>query len=189
MEEDLTAALRGIVHAHYPRGVPADDPAYARSEESMKLEAARARAVADDGAWKRLLEALRAALPECRVDDWSHLALRRDASYRCRVELPPFGQSSHALVACVSVLAPFYLIYSSRVREADGRPLPPGVRYELAEGEARHGRVVASNIETVFGYSAMPPGAGTTIVPDVAVGNERLGEATLLDCLFTDDRW
>ncbi|HYP27463.1 MAG TPA: hypothetical protein VE262_12160 [Blastocatellia bacterium] len=188
MEKELIEEMRGIIHSYYPRGVPVDDPAYFDSDEARRLEAMRLRAVKNDHDWNRLLEALRAASPDCRIEDWTHLATDKDASYRCRVEMPP-GESLHAVVACVSILVPFYLVYSSQVRRLQDRFAPPEVRYELTDEEAGYGQVVTSNIEAIFGYSPMPPDIGMQPVSDVAVGNVEIGKATLYDCLFTDDRW
>jgi len=189
VKEDSSTALRELVYSYYPVGVRVDDAAYPDSEESRRLEAARTRAVQDSAAWQRLLESLRIELPDCRIEDWTHLGTNKDACYRCRVELATPDDSLHAIVACVSIITPFYLTYSSVVRQSGSRFSPSEVRHELSDDEVQYGNVVASDIEKIFGYRPMPPGIGTELVPDVAVGNVVLGKATLYDCLFTDDRW
>jgi hypothetical protein len=46
---------------------------------------------------------------------------------------------------------------------------------------------IAREIESMFGYERMPSEVGKVIVPDVATNLRSLGEATLYDCLFSDD--
>lgn len=46
---------------------------------------------------------------------------------------------------------------------------------------------IAREIESTFGAEWMPPEVGAVIVPDVATAARQLEEATIYDCLFTDD--
>jgi hypothetical protein len=46
---------------------------------------------------------------------------------------------------------------------------------------------IAREIEAMFGHERMPPEIGEVIVADVATNLRSLGEATLYDCLLSDD--
>jgi len=46
---------------------------------------------------------------------------------------------------------------------------------------------IIHDIEATWGYERMPPEIGKMIVPDVATNRRNLGEATLYDCLLSDD--
>ena len=60
------------------------------------------------------------------------------------------------------------------------------VRFQLAPDEQVYADWITRDIETTFGYERMPPDVGMVIVPDIATGLRSLGQATLYDCLFSD---
>lgn len=63
------------------------------------------------------------------------------------------------------------------------------VRYSFSPDEAPFASALAAEVQSVFpGWTALPPEIGLTVVPDVVAGNRGPGEATLYDCLFTDNR-
>lgn len=105
-----------IVHAHYPRGVAYDDPRYKATEEYQNLVRARRRAGADCGLWRGLLARLAQRFPECNVvDGATHLLSGNyDAAYTGKLLLGPQVEGGRSIGFCVSFLAPYYVVYSSR---------------------------------------------------------------------------
>jgi hypothetical protein len=113
--------LLEAVYRHYPRRIQSYDPRYKKSEEYLRLVAARRRAGAEAGPWRAMLRRLDEHLPEPGVQNRSfHLPTGGlDACYSGRLFLPAItpGEESHALGVFVSFLVPYYVIYSSRFVE------------------------------------------------------------------------
>lgn len=69
-------------------------------------------------------------------------------------------------------------------------PLPTPRReirsFELSPDEQPFASTIAEDIETHWGHERMPPEVGNIVVPDVATNLRLLGEATLYDCLLSD---
>jgi hypothetical protein len=101
----------------------------------------------------------------------------------------PIEPESRAIVACISILVPLYLLYVSHQKHIDNCHSEPIIYYRPTNETANYWRVVAEHIEAIFGYTEISYEIGSLRVPDVVAGNVQMGEATLLDCLFTDDRW
>jgi hypothetical protein len=59
--------------------------------------------------------------------------------------------------------------------------------FELTNDEMPYTNVVAKEIEDHWGHERMPPEVANIVVPDVATSVRGLGEATLFDCLMSDD--
>jgi hypothetical protein len=122
-----TDDIIAIVHSYYPRGIESTDPRYRETEETARLAAARHRAGTDRKAWRAVLAQIDAQFPNAIVDRSLHLAMgMADAGYAGALQLPPAsGESVHVLGFVVSLLAPHYVVYSSRIivseRPADGR--------------------------------------------------------------------
>lgn len=183
-------ALIEIARHYYPPGLYDSDPGYLLSEEALRLEEAREKAGKNNSKWVNLLERLKEALPEAHIEDWTYL--RHDASYRCRIYLPGAGPGeaeSTAVVACVSILAPLYLLYVSQQQHIGGRHPAPDISYTPLPGTEPYWNEAARQIEAIFGFDPIDLEAGSTPVPNIVVGNVGMGKATLLDALFTDDRW
>jgi hypothetical protein len=235
--------LLETVYRHYPRGVPngvpeeapAGEPRYEETEEYLRLVAARRRAGADYEPWRALLRRLRDKFPECGVQDRAfHLPSGGfDASYSAWLRLPTSapGEYEHSLGFLVSILVPYYVVYSTRTvddpettealrssqrdavdiyigdtmfvlpagvvtpelkaeAEKQARERPPHVRrnlsLELSADEQPYAAWIAQDIEATFGDTPMPPEVGKVIVPDVMTGCRSFGEATLYDCLLSD---
>lgn len=71
-------------------------------------------------------------------------------------------------------------------------PLPINIHrneisFEMSHGEQPCVAWISRDIEATWGYERMPPEIGKVIVPDVATSARGLGEATLYNCLFSDD--
>jgi hypothetical protein len=110
--------LLETVHLHYPRRIPSYDPRYRRSEEHLRLSAARRRAGAEAEPWRAMLRRLTAHFPDHEVQNRSlHLPTgEHDACYAGSLHLPASapGEEPHWLGFFVSFLVPYYILYSSR---------------------------------------------------------------------------
>jgi hypothetical protein len=212
--------LLDIAHRHYPRGIPSDDPRYKETEEYRRLVAARRRAGADNERWRGLLRRLDDHCPgRTAIDCALHLpGGEYDASYSAYLPLPTNapGERDHSLGFLVSILVPYYVVYSSRTVD-EVRPRWParlvfdgdtcialptraeavetkqerqGQRHELgldpSPDEQPYAAWIARDIEATFGYERMPPEVGKVLVPDVSTVRRDLGGVTLYDCLFSD---
>ena len=73
-------------------------------------------------------------------------------------------------------------------RELDA--MPPArrrvIRFDLSPEEQPYGAAIIQEIEATYGYKLMPPEIGNEIVPDVATEFGTIGEATIYDCLLSD---
>jgi hypothetical protein len=95
-----------------------------------------------------------------------------------------------AVVLLVSVLAPVHVLYASRQlfqagRVSESRTYLPPMPDEFQPIEAR----VDALAREVLHTARLSNDALFTPVPDVQVGHVDLGQARLVDCLFSDDRW
>jgi len=117
-----------------------------------------------------------------------------DPCYSVRVSLPGFkgGEPLYNCVVCLlSQLAPVYALYASHTDRNDPGeghwlrlpPFPP----EFQSHEAR----LAALIQATFGFTRLPNDVLLTPVPDLVpqTAHFGLGEARLIDCLFTPYRW
>lgn len=183
--------LVDIAHQYLPRGIESSASAYFESEEYGRLEAVREAAHAHAGPfWNHLLEQVEAALPECKVQDWS--ILLSDNCLRARMELPGtarHGQEQRVVVLLVSILAPVYCLYSAfQVSDGGSRPTSRSLYEDVPETQ-RYVDVVDAIVRREWGFQRLPNETLFTPVPDLAFRHASLGEARLIDCLFTDDRW
>lgn len=191
--EPTADALVQLVHHYYPTGLLIDEPQYAASEEAQRLGLLQARS-ADSPAWKDFIQRLHEEFPDCSI--WDMTVPLMDPCYACRVSLPGWvkGAPIHDSVVCLlSQLAPVYVLYASHV-EQKGPGLPrdhwlrfPPLPPEFQPHEAR----LAGLIESTFGSTRLSNDVLFTPVPDLVprTANFGLGEARLIDCLFTPHRW
>lgn len=192
MEDRFSAdSLIKLVHRYYPSGLYEDDPRHSQSEEYKRLVAAKQAAMKDAAAWKGFLQRVREQLPDCL--QWDLQALRYDPSRHVRVYLPGTKveqREKKCVVVYVSILASVHFLHGSQEVELDEErsrseallpPLPPELQTLEASLDAlareSFGSVRLSN-EVLF-----------TPVPDLQVGNTRLGKVKLLNCLFSDRIW
>jgi hypothetical protein len=187
-------ALVERVHHYWPANLASsDDTRYVMSEEILRQGALREAALKDSSRWNALLEQLEQALPE--GEPWELPYLLHEPCRYVRVSVPAPGLTKGAgelreLAGMVSVLAPVYAIFGSRQRYEDERmvwnelyfpPLPP----EFHPHEATLARL----IEAQLGCTRLSNDVLFTPVPDLKVQHLRLGEAKLIDCLFSASRW
>jgi hypothetical protein len=191
--EFSTSYLVTLVHQYYPPNLWEADEGYARSEQYLRLVRARQEALNNAGPWQRLLAQLRGALPDCRVEDWSVL-FSTDNCWRVRVYLPEVlpiegGQELCAVVVLVSILAPVYVRYSSFHRRVGSQWSKPTLFYEDVPQTQPLADKVEALVSSGLGVHPVPHDTLFTPVPDIQCGNRPLGDAQLIDCLWTSDRW
>jgi hypothetical protein len=194
MKPDLTTdALVQLVHRYYPVGIHNADPRYAATEEAHRLTQLLQANAAGSQTWKDFYQRARGEFPDCSL--WDTTVPLSDPCYGCRISQPGFvpGASSYQSVVCLlSQLAPVYAIYASELEQVGPSerkgwfgfpPFPP-------EYQSRETRL-AGIIESTFGYTRLPNEVLFTPVPDLVprTANFSLGEARLIDCLFTPNRW
>ena len=194
MKPELTGeALVRLVHRYYPAGLEKEDPRYAASEEAQRLRALVTAHVGGTPAWKDFIQRLRLEFADC--DIWDSTIPWHDPCYSVRVSNPGFITGDlvfDEVVGLVSTLAPVYAIYASHTDRTDspeetGWLLFPPFPSRLQAQEAK----LAGLIEATFGYTRLPNDILLIPVPDLVptTVNYRLGEATLIDLLFTEHRW
>lgn len=72
-------------------------------------------------------------------------------------------------------------------------PSPPmevkrqAIAFDFSTDEHPYAAWIAQDIEAIWGYERMPSEIGKLNVPDVATNLRNLGEATLYDCLLSDN--
>lgn len=128
------------------------------------------------------------------MEDWSVL-FSNDNCWRVRVFLPEVqqleggGQEVRAVVVLVSILAPVYVRYSSFAQLFDRRWKNRRLFYEDVPETSPVADKVEALVRSELGVQPLPQDTLFTPVPDIQCGNRSLGEAQLIDCLFTYGRW
>jgi hypothetical protein len=186
-------ALVQLVHCYYPSGLCNDDPRYKESEEGQRLTRLVHANVQPSPSWKDFLQRVRGEFPDCFL--WDTTVPWHEPCYSLRVSQPGFktGDPRYDSVVCLlSQLAPVYALYASH-REVKGPGLPndywmrfPPFPPEFQEQEAK----LAGLIESTFGFTRLSNDILFIPVPDLVprTANYGLGEAQLIDCLFTRHR-
>ncbi len=193
MMPDLTAnALIELVHRYHPAGIDNEDPRYKSSEEAQRLSSLIQANAAPAQAWKEFVQRLHEEFPSCMI--WDTTIPWHDPCRSCRVSLPGFetGQQRYDAVVCLlSLLVPVYALYASHSEEQGSKrghwtaypPLPS----EFQSHEVK----LSALIETTFGFTRLSNDILFIPVPDLVprTANFGLGQAQLIDCLFTWHRW
>ncbi|MCY1073764.1 hypothetical protein [Archangium lansingense] len=194
MNPELTAdALVQLVHRYYPAGLLVDEPQYKASEEVQRLRTLLRVHETPSPTWEAFIPQLRHEFPDCSL--WDTTVPLLDPCYSVRVSLPGFktGDPRYDCVVCLlSQLSPVYALYASHTDRNAPREegywlrLPP-FPLEFQPHETR----LAALIESTFGFTRLPNDVLLTPVPDLVpqTANFGLGEARLIDCLFTPYRW
>jgi hypothetical protein len=186
--------LLEVVHRYYPSHVRRSDEGYPSSEQHQRLLKARREASSGSAAWEQLLHRLDGALPDCKVEDWTAL-FSDDNCWRARIYLPaPLsladgGKEVRAVVILVSILAPAFVLYSALQRYAGKRASPSNTFYSDIPETGPYVEKIEPLVHSSLHAQRLPAEILFTPVPDVQCGNVQLGDARLIDCLFTDDRW
>jgi hypothetical protein len=196
MNPELTAdALVQLVHRFHPASLLNDDPRYKESEEGQRLIALLKANAQPSPAWKGFMQRLREELPECNL--WDTTVPLLDPCYSVRVSLPGFvtGAPLYDCIVCLlSQLAPVYVLYASHTQKKSPDfplgeywlrfpPFPP--KFQAQEAK------LAGLIESTFRFTRLSNDILFTPVPDLMprAANFMPGEAQLIDCLFSPERW
>ncbi|WP_309888794.1 hypothetical protein [Archangium sp.] len=193
MKPDLfTDALVRLVHCYYPSGLRNDDPGYRESEEGQRLTRLLLAHVQRSPSWRVFTWRVVQLFPNRYI--WDTTVPMNDPCHSIRVSLPGFVEGApryDCVVALLGQIAPVYALYASH-RDSSGPevkswmslpPFPP----EYQEHEAK----LAALIEITFGFTRLSNDTLLTPVPDLVPrsANHGPGEARLIDCLFTSNRW
>lgn len=180
--------LLALIGQFYPSAMWPGDVGYSETTEDQRFM--RAVRAAGTGAayarWTGMLDRLRVAFPGRIINTSLHLAaVSRGPCYEGICSLLKADDAQHNVDFCVSLLAPYYLVYGWRYFR-EGRRFE--VRFDLDAEEQRYGRVIADEIESTYGYEPMLPEIGGVLVADVEIEGARyhyVGKGTINDYLFT----
>jgi hypothetical protein len=186
---EIRTLLLDAIYRHYPRGLWADDPAYAKSVETKALRNAQEQTRADRSLLISLMAAVEAEVPGVKAMDFSYLSY--DACYIVRMNADSVEQHPRRwreLVACISIIAPVYLLYQATIEISDSGEQRTAATHLPDPDVEPLWKVAAQQIERLFSQHLIPHAVGVTVIPDVQVQNVPLGQATFYDCLFTPNR-
>ena len=189
MAKEWTAGeLVELVHQYYPANLNEEG---FESEQAQRLVALQERMEVERAPlWDSFIARLESLQPELLIWDLS-LPLNVHQCHRVRVYVPGTRRvpgSKVAVMACLSLMAPLYMVLTSHQDYVDGK-YSYRVFYEPRPETVDLQRMLEREIEEMFGFTRLPNEVLFTPVPDLAPGNLLLGEATLADCLFTYNRW
>jgi hypothetical protein len=188
--DPFTDALVRLLRCYYPSGLRNDDPRYDESEEARRLT--RLIQVQPSPNWKGFTRRVVEEFPECYV--WDTSVPYNEPCNSIRIYFPgsmPDATRHDSIVGVMSQLAPVYAIYASHTDKS----LPGGeywLRFPPLPPEFQaHETKLAGLIESVLGFSRLSNEVLFTPVPDLVprTANHGPGEALLIDCLFTWNRW
>lgn len=163
------------------------------SPEELRQRAAHIRACAKYRDWVAMLQRLQTLFPEHPIENRSIFRqgpepFGCDLSYSGMLALPvkSADEKFRHLGFMASIVVPYFVIYD-RGRLVSGDEYWR-IGYEFSDKETHLVRAISRELESTFsGYSLMPEEVGTLIVPGVRTGFKRPGEATIYDCLLSDD--
>ena len=195
MKPELTGeALVRLVHRYYPAGIENYDPRYKESEEGQRLQALIDAQMREAPlAWKDFIQRLRVEFADCSI--WDSTIPWHDPCYSVRVSNPGFVTGDlvfDEVVGLVSTLAPVYALYASHTDRASLPERTSWLRFPPFPSRLQgHEAKLAGLIESTFGYTRLSNDILLIPVPDLvpSTANYVLGEALLIDCLFTRHRW
>lgn len=209
--------LMARIYRHYPRGIGGEDRRHFRSEETSRLECVLQvcaanmgkerpikpyRRVPIDPEVQDVLDALRAWLPfkkalQREFPDrflWDRTIPWHNPCYICDVARAGYVQGTRAwyepVVCMLSALAPVYALCVHETEDVDdcftSRELYSNLPSQYADREAR----MAALIEETFHFTRLTEDTLLLSIPDVVpqAENVLMGEARLVDCLFTTAR-
>jgi len=166
---------------------PSDKSYYLSQEhspETKRLQELWEQELKKQSRWWAFLDELEQALPNFDIGDATAAG---NTSFGCTAYPPNYRQMQRfrwAVVGCVSILAPVYIIYGvqseySGTKWSCGKvllePLPPEMQHPSS--------VIARKIEETFGVSALPRAIAETPVPLFVEWNEP-PHTTLFHALF-----
>ena len=137
--------------------------------------------------WWAFLEYLKGSLPGFTL---GHIVTTADASLRC-IAYPPLlsppPAHAWAVVGCVSILAPVYTVYGVEYEYIHGKRSGFKSHFKPDSPEMQpSARIIAHQIETSFGFSAVSHEVARTPVP-LFVEFKEPPQTTLFHALFTSE--
>lgn len=182
MKHTLDELLQ-IIQQHYWRSTSYDESEPYGARDCL-IEV-RKKAAEPNTPWRELLARLYARFPHRVTNRSLHLAGGGfDACYSLTVDHPP-----HEIGLFISIIAPYYVVYSSRRVDRTYREAVPQElqAFDLDDDEKADAQVMIDEMKLLFpGHEPMPPNIGNIVVPDVMAGNQELGKVTIYHCFFTD---
>lgn len=197
-----TEELIAIAYQHFPRGMQDDDPRYEQTQEWLRRKSARVRASGSYEVWRTMLQRIQERFP--REPPFGNMVENRSQFLQSTTAGPTErcfsgalwnpaedpAQLNHELGFAVSVIAPCYIVFSSRAVPIDppigGRATARHVSFDLSSSELPFARAIAEEIEISFpDHEPLPPEVGNMIVPEVSTELPHPGVATLFECLFS----
>lgn len=189
--EPLTAIyLLERVHRFYPRFKPLEESIEAFHERADKAPETRARWAAirqgQTRDWLALLSVLEKKLPRYRL--WNALPGPPTSFNVCISPENPAETTriSKTLVFSVSHLAPLYFVYESHMRRYTDEPML--ILDEPTDAFPGVLEIVDRAIRERFGARRIDPALARLPVQDIQAASLGLGEVTVADALFDDDR-
>jgi len=185
--------LLDIAYQHYARDVFYDDPAYMDTPEYRRLTAAWDQALEHRETWDRFMDAVAERLGRSvRLTDvtmpWHgggwRLAVYLDGGLATYASIE--RATRDVLVACVSVIAPLYLIHGVQVDIEKGRQsLDNREVYEnFTPRMQAHLPALTEEIKRVFGYAPVSMDDALAVVPDISIDPHGFGQMRLIHALF-----
>ena len=119
-----------------------------------------------------------------------------DACYSGWFRMPPLpGEDRRNVGFFVSFLAPYYVVYASRVTFLDrqdpanqGKGMHQSIAFTFAADEEPYARGLIAEIEATYpDHEPMPPDVGNVLVPGIVANRWPIATATLFGCLFSDE--
>lgn len=185
--------LVSLAHDYYPQDAERTGAEREKGPEAQRRVEAHARACGSFGAWVAMLGRLAEKFPEHRIENRSIFRQSPgtsvyDLGYSGSFGMPARGpdESYRYIGFIASIVVPYYAIYDlARLASGDDYWR---ISFDFSEQDRLFVREIGSELESTFsGYSQLPEAVGKTIVPGVRTSVRRPGEATVYDCLFSDD--
>lgn len=179
--------VKKIVYQYFPKNSYDTEPEYRDTAEFKRLLTVCQTAEKDNKLWNNFLQEISEEFKGYELEDCTQF-FHFDRCHRCKINLPQeFEGVYRSLVIHVSIIAPLSSVYLSEVRLKNERYSQPEVSFQSnrPEDDEYYSKALLS-LEKQFHYEMLPLELGSTIIPDVAVGNQLLNETTVFHCLFTD---
>lgn len=179
--------LLHIIYQYYWRTTSHDESKPWGAREA--LVAARKLAGLPNCPWRELLAWLYTRFPDRVFNGSLHLPTGDfDACYRVTLEHQP-----HDIGLAISFIAPYYVVYNAKHVDKTYYNYDEVWRlhpFDLADDEITDVEAMVAEMKRLFPHhEPMPEEIGNIVVPDVLVGNQLLGMATIYHCFFTDSWW
>jgi hypothetical protein len=179
MGTSTRSQLIALAHSFFPAGVPKDSFDYYRSSQYAKFKEAWDKALSDER-WHQFHSMMEHEFTHTLE---SSLSLSESARRLFIYGNHPEDGFQDVVVACVSVVAPFYLIYGAQHLFKNGHKAGwPHVRVlmdKLTPTMVPFAQAAAHHIEQIYSYRTFPSEYANIVVPDICVGGLTFGQVKL----------